>query len=342
VAKILWLIRILISSSMRILNKIISLLFICFTPFCYADFTIAVVGKTKNDSFYQQSFKGCQAFASQHHNVQCIYDGPADFQDVRGQVIIIDELLDQGIDALLVSTTDSHFLVRGVLKKFADKNIPVITFDSDLLPEHQQYRLSYVGTNNFDFGKALGEFIKQYKQDTVQTICLQSGHPTTPNLNERMDGVRFALEGRTTERLTGEQGWREHDRCPLYTLGKRETAVTQLKTMVKPSTPPIFLAVAGFAQFSDNYISQLMPFKTRINSGEITIVSADTEDSQLLVLASGLSDANIGQKPFEMGRLGASLLFDYLTDKSMPAKSHYYLDYHYCTPGNVATCTTNY
>ena len=41
-----------------------------------AKYVVAVVGKTKNDSFYQQAFKGCEQFAKQHLDFECIYDGP--------------------------------------------------------------------------------------------------------------------------------------------------------------------------------------------------------------------------------------------------------------------------
>ena len=127
-------------------------------------FTIAVIGKTKNDSFYEQSSKGCLNFASKVNNLKCIYDGADDYQDVRTQSIVIKELADQNVDAFLVSTTDSEYLVTHALKNLKKKNIPVLILDSDLLPKHQQYRLAYIGTNNFDFGVALGELAKKYKK----------------------------------------------------------------------------------------------------------------------------------------------------------------------------------
>ncbi|MCG7533623.1 substrate-binding domain-containing protein [Pseudoalteromonas sp. OOF1S-7] len=291
---------------------------------------IAIVGKTKNDSFYQQSHKGCLHFARKYSNVNCIYDGADDYQDVRTQVLIVKELIRKGIDGLLISTTDSQFLVEGALKLAAQKNIPVITFDSDLLPEHEAYRLTYVGTNNFDFGRALGAEAKRFKSGEKQFICLQSGHQTTPNLNQRIAGVRHALSGQSEKRLSGENGWIEHYRCPLYTLGRRSDALDQLVTMMKYPDPPIFLAVAGFAQFNPDYINRMSQFKSLIAKQQRVIISADTENSQLKALQRGLSVTNIGQKPFEMGRLGTELLHQFITRSIKPAQSHHYLDYHFC------------
>ena len=98
------------------LKWLISLLLV-FPLFDALSFTIAVVGKTKNDSFYQQSFQGCLAFAKRHTDVTCIYDGSNDYQDVRTQVLVINDLLKRDIDALLVATTDADFLVKGALKQ---------------------------------------------------------------------------------------------------------------------------------------------------------------------------------------------------------------------------------
>lgn len=303
-----------------------------------AQFKIALVGKTKNDSFYVQSFQGCKEFAQQKSDLTCIYDGPQDYQDIRTQVLVINELLTQNIDGLLVSTSDSQHLVDGVLKSMLP-DIPVITFDSDLLPEHQKYRLTYVGTDNFAYGVALGEYAKVLKTSPEQEICIQSGADSTPNLNARIAGVRHALSGQSIQRLMGHNGWSEYRRCPLYSLGKRDVALYQLTKIVEQKNAPIFLAVAGFAQFNPDYIAAMSKFKKAISDQETVIISADTEPLQLEALKAGLSTVNIGQNPHEMGRLAAQLMYQYLKNGSVPEQSHYYLGFHYCRSDNYQTCT---
>ncbi|WP_084616418.1 substrate-binding domain-containing protein [Marinomonas sp. S3726] len=299
---------------------------------------IVVIGKTKNDSFYEQSFDGCQKFAQTVGDINCIYDGPQDFQNIRSQAYIIESYLKIGVDGLLISITDSSFLVNRVLKQAKEAKIPVITFDSDLLAKDKAYRLAYVGTNNFDYGVALGNQAKAFKKAGETQICIQSGHDTTPNLNARIDGVRYALAGTHVTRLQGENGWTEYSRCPFYTLGKREHAVRQLEYILNLEHPPTFLAVAGFAQFSPDYIKRIKPYGAQIKSGKAVIISADAEEIQLKALGAHLSNINIGQKPFEMGRLGTELLYQYLTQNQLPEKDIYYQDFYYCTPENVNEC----
>ena len=93
----------------------------CLPFFLQAKFVIGIVGKTKNDSFYIQSYKGCMAFAKSHPEITCLYDGPDDYQDIRTQALIINDMVKSGIDGLLVSTTDSDYLVNRALKDLYEK-----------------------------------------------------------------------------------------------------------------------------------------------------------------------------------------------------------------------------
>lgn len=327
-------------------------LLLCYFPVFIAQantdnrIKIAIIGKTKNDSFYQQSYQGCRDFSRKHPKLECIYDGPMDYQDPRSQALVVEELIHQGIDGLLISVTDSNHLAQAVLKKAYSANIPVFTFDSDLLPQHQSYRQAYVGTNNQDFGIALGNYAKELLEPLAVShekplrVCIHSGHKTTPNLNDRIKGVRLALsQGKSSDRLKDNDNWIELDRCPLYSLGKRDQAVNQLEFMLEKKQRIINIAVAGFAQFSPDYLSRISRYKEKISTREAIIISADTEQVQLKALEKGLSTINIGQRPYEMGRLGAELLYQYLIYDQKPAKELYYLDFHYCTGKNYDTCT---
>lgn len=305
-----------------------------------ADVKIAVIGKTKNDSFYEQAYDGCQAWAKEVQGVTCLYDGPADYQDVRSQVKVVLQMLEKDVDGLLISTTESKALTERALKIAQYRGIPVVTFDSDLEEEDQSYRLAYVGTNNFDFGVALGRYAEHFKRDGVNTICIQSGSERTPNLNERIKGVRFALSGnRSNAKLEGVNGWREHTRCPFYTLGKRDRALSQLEFMLAQPERAIFLAVAGFAQFSPDYIETIQPYRSRIDANNVVIISADAEEIQLKALEQRLSTVNIGQRPFEMGRVGARLLYDFLIHNKKPEQEINYLGFYYCHEEDGVHCS---
>jgi ribose transport system substrate-binding protein len=304
-----------------------------------AKLKIAIIPKTKNLSFFEDSHRGCLDTAKVHKEIECIYDGPIDFQDPRQQAIVLNNLLKQDLDAILLAVTDSDFLVENGLKQAREKGIPIITYDSDLKKEHHKYRLAYVGTDNIALGKALGDAAKKYKRNEVQNICIQSGSEGSPNLEDRIRGVRLSLtEGKSSSKMDGKYGWKEIRRCPLYTFGKAELAVFQVDFILNKKEDLVFLPIAGFAQFSPNYIPKIKPHLENIKSNLITIISADTLDIQLKALAEGLSTENIGQNPYEMGRRGTKMLYEYLTKKKLPKKEFNYVSFHHCTQDNVDTC----
>jgi ribose transport system substrate-binding protein len=299
---------------------------------------IGVIGKSTGE-FFAQAYDGCKEFAATKADLTCLFDGPTDFQDPRQQVRSVQKMLDQKVDGLLIAAVDSKHLVDKVLKLAKLLDIPVMTFDSDLLPEHRDYRLAYVGTKNFDFGMALGNYAKRYKKDGLNEICIQSGSETTPNLNERVRGVRHALSGGGGySRINGKNGWVELERCPFYAPGQNSRALMQLKYVLS-ETNAIFLAVAGFAQYSEDYISEMMPFQKDIRSGEKVVISADAGTIQLKALKQGLSTVNIGQQPFEMGRYSAQLLYQYIKMGKRPEREMNYLGYYYCKTGQRPLCT---
>jgi ribose transport system substrate-binding protein len=304
-----------------------------------AKIKIAIIPKTKNLSFFEASHKGCLDLAKTYNEIECIYDGPLDFQDPRQQALVLQKILKKGVDAILLAVTDSKFLVENGLKEAYKKGIPIITYDSDLLPQHQKYRMAYVGTDNIALGKALGEAAKSFKRNDIQNICIQSGSEGSPNLEDRIKGVRMSLtEGRSIKKMKGEHGWNELARCPLYTFGKPEMALFQFDFFLAKKEDLILLAVAGFAQVSPKYINKIEPHKKTIEKNIVTVITGDTLDIQLKALGLGLSTVNIGQNPYEMGKKGSKLLYDFVTKKLKPRRKFYYVDFHHCTKENVKTC----
>ena len=79
-------------------------------------------------------------------------------------------------------------------KDAAPNKIPVLTWDSDLLPQDKGLRAAYVGTHNYDIGVNIAKLVMQIKPKGG-TICIQSGGAAAANHNERMQGIRDTLVG---------------------------------------------------------------------------------------------------------------------------------------------------
>jgi len=247
------------------------------------DLRFAVVPKAMNNPFFDFARDGCVDRAAELGGIECIYIGPVEHEPAT-QSQIIEDLITQGVDGLAISVADIAAATT-VIERAIEAGIPVVTFDSDA-PESG--RTAYIGTNNYDFGYALGEMLAELAPDGG-TYGMISGGAAAPNLAERVDGVRDAL---------ADTGWTEVDGSPTFSNDDSALAVQQSNDLVTANPDigaivpvggwPMF-APDGWRNFVDNAPDSLM------------LVVADTLPSQIEMLGEGYADALVGQRPYEMG-----------------------------------------
>jgi ribose transport system substrate-binding protein len=222
-------------------------------------------------------------------------------------------------------------------------NIPVLTWDSDLLEKDKGLRAAYIGTHNYDIGVNLAKLAQKIKPKGG-TICIQSGGAAAANHNERMQGIRDTLSGAKSAeapgvKLTGQNGWTEVAGCPLYTNDDFAVANQQMEDILnKYPDLDAFIPTGGFPQFlPDAYAKVASKHKDKIASGKLALVVADTLPVQLDLMKKGLSAGQVGQRPFDMGYKVMFFLKDMKDGKPAPADPTY-TGLDVCTPENVATC----
>ena len=153
-------------------------------------YKFAVVPKEENNPFFQASREGCEAAAKELGNVECIFRGPKGV-DVRKQDKIIAELVAEGVDGIAIAVAQSAFILDNSMKKALSAGIPIVTYDSDFetdaVTRNPNLRAAYIGTNDFELGKALGEALKA-EIPNGGNVIVQSGRSDSPNLNLRVMG----------------------------------------------------------------------------------------------------------------------------------------------------------
>ena len=308
-----------------------------------ADYTFALVPKNVNNPFFDQARDGCKkAEAELNGEIECRYIGPGEHGGGEEQLQMVNDLIQSGIDGLAVSPSNAASMASALAQAKA-AGIPVLTWDSDLLPENADLRIAYVGTKNYDIGVNLAKIVQEIKPDGG-TICIQSGGAAAANHNERMQGIRDTLGGMsgTTspgEQLTGENGWTEVDGCPLYTDDDFPRSVQQMEDILaRYPDLDAFVPTGGFPQFvPDAYRNVATKVKDRIDSKDLALVVADTLPVQMDLMKDGLSLGQVGQRPFEMGYQTMYFLLDIKRDGKNPADPTY-TGLDVCTPETADTC----
>ncbi|MGI1999170.1 substrate-binding domain-containing protein [Shewanella frigidimarina] len=309
------------------------------------EWKLAVVPKF-HSVFFDQSKAGCIDAAAQIKGVECIYRGP-DISNVRMQDQVINQLIDEGIDGIAVAITQSKYIVKNSLKRAKEAGIPIITYDSDIEAsineDPNSLRLAYIGTDNFELGKSLGEELKKLRPNGG-TLIMQSGRPDSPNLNLRLMGVRSALSGKKYdtppgELLNNDSGWTEV-REPFFNFDQLALSVNQMESVMKgkPVKADSFIAVGGWPQNNQaRYRKMIAPYQAKINNNKIIIIITDTSSEQLTMLKDHLVHINIGQDPYEMGKQAILTLYKIVTEQKYD--KIIYTPITFCTPENVNTCT---
>src|SRR5262245_21936476 len=268
--------------------------------------------------------------------------GPGEHGGGEEQVQIVQDLVTKKVDGIAVSPANAAAMAVA-LQAAKDAGIPVLTWDSDLLPENKDLRLAYIGTHNYEIGVNLAKLAQQIKPKGG-TICIQSGGAAAANHNERMKGIRDTLAGKESaespgDRLTGQNGWTEIDGCPLYTNDDFPLSVQQFQdVMAKNPSLDAFTPTGGFPQFvPDANRAAVTPFKDKIASKTLALVVADTLPMQMDQMKEGLSQGQVGQRPFEMGYKTMFALRDIKDGKAAPTDPTY-TGLDVCTPETADTC----
>ena len=305
-----------------------------------ADYTFALVPKAMNNPFFDLARDGCYKAQEELADVTCEYIGPGEHTEME-QIQIVQDLISKGVDGIAVAPSNAPAMAKA-LRAAQEAGIPVMTWDSDLLPEDAGLRTTYVGTYNYDIGVNLAKLVMERHPDGG-TICLQTGGAAAANHNERLKGARDTLAGADTgtppgEALAGEGGWTEISGCPLITNDDGNVAVNGM-TDILAANPDMtaFLSTGAFTQWYDNaYRQAVAPYADRMNAGSLTIVVADTLPMQMEQLAEGLANGNVGQRPFEMGYKAMYIMKDIAEGKQVDDPIYTGLDV--CNNDNHDSC----
>ena len=330
-----------------------SVLALSFAITCTASFSVtaadqkyvfAVVSSDMSNPFFEQVRDGCiKAAKAMNDEAECLYVGPKDYDaSGREEARIVNDLIARKVDGIAISPANSQALLPA-LTAAQQAGIPVLTWDADLPDRDKSLRVAYIGTHNYEIGMRLGRQVKAMKPKGG-TICIQSGGADAENHNERILGLRDTLAGSAadyvaTQRLSGQNGWTEVDGCPLYTEDEPGIAVQQLQHILQ-QYPRLdaFVGTGGFAEFLPQaYRDAVAKYQAAIETGSLVLVFTDALPMQLELLKAGLSSAQIGQRPYEMGYQAMFFLKDIKDGKDKP-RDPTYIDLDICTRQNVVTC----
>ncbi len=207
---------------------------------------------------------------------------------------ILQSLSGQGYDAIAVSVISPQEQLP-VLNQIAAKT-NLITFDSDA---EQSQRLLYIGTDNFEAGKALGERITRLLPHGGK-IAIFVGSLSTANAAQRLAGVVAATHEHQIEVVDKREDNtdRARARANVEDVIAKHEDLSLVVGLWNYNGPAIAAALEGSGK-----------------QGKIMAAVFDEDEMTLEAIERGTIQATVVQKPFQFGYLSAKWLHQLATDR---------------------------
>jgi ribose transport system substrate-binding protein len=211
---------------------------------------------------------------------------------------ILQNLASQGYDAIAVSVIAPNDQLQ-VLNKVAEKT-NLITFDSDA---DKSKRLLYIGTNNFEAGKALGERITKILPHGGK-IAVFVGTLSADNAAQRLAGIVAAIKDHGIEIVDKREDNtdRAKARSNVEDIINAHKDLSLVVGLWNYNGPAIAAAIEGLGK-----------------QGKVKAAVFDEDDATLEAIKSGTIEATVVQKPFQFGYLSAKWMHE-LATKNAEAK----------------------
>ncbi len=251
------------------------------------------------------------------------WSGPQN-STVAEQKRMVEDALAKGADGIALSCIEPEASVA-IVQMVLDKNVPIITFDSD---SPTSGRLCYIGTNNFNAGKAAGKAATELVPAGSKFVGFV-GNISASNARERRDGFVESAKEKNIEVIDVLDDNKDASRARSNVenaIAKHNDQVQGFLGLFSYNGPAIVQAVSN-AKLRDKY----------------KIVAFDAEPVTLQELEKGNIDATVVQKPYDFGYLSTKLLYlinrkgwsEAKKEMNIPEDGMYDTGVEVITPGNV-------
>jgi len=171
--------------------------------------------KSLANEFFKTMAEGARKHHEKHANeYELIINGIKDELDVNKQVELVEQMMAQGVDAIVIAPADSKALVS-VCKKASDAGIVVVNidnrFDKQALSE-AGLRAPFVGPDNRKGARLVGEALARTLKPGDQVAILE-GAPNAYNGEQRKLGFMDAMKAAGIKVIASQTAYWETDKA---------------------------------------------------------------------------------------------------------------------------------
>ncbi|MGM9612757.1 MAG: substrate-binding domain-containing protein [Butyricicoccus sp.] len=258
-------------------------------------YTIGVVLKAMNSQYWMEIRSGMEQAASEL-GVDLLLLAPQDEKAEREQAEHIRNLLNNGVDALLVAPCNSYNTAWFV-ELAQEKNIPILTVDTRALDSE----LPYIGADNENIGRMAAKYFAERLPKGAR-IAVLSGSSKQSTHTARV--AAFLDEIHTMNCFAAP--------AVYYTDGEFSQGYEQARSLTDVDALFCTSAILGLGAVTA---------QAQQTEAACPIVAVDTQDDAIEAVRSGAMDALITQPGQEIGHQAMKIALDLLEEKEIPEET---------------------
>ena len=267
--------------------------------------TVAFVPKALNSPFWAEMQEAAEKEAAAQ-GIHLISLAAERETDVERQYQIIENLIQQKVDAILLSPSGSKELVPAI-RKANDANIPVLLLDTRIdevaAASVGAVVLTYIGSDNFEGGAVAGRYLAATLGGSGEVAIIEgiSGHETA---DQRRLGFLEGVAEHHGIRVVASQtaNW---ERALAYNVAEN-------LLQAHPEIDAIFAANDEMA------LGALEAIAAARRLEDVDVIGFDVIPDALTNIRSGRLLGSVAQFPGEMGRLGVLHAVELLQNGTLP------------------------
>jgi ribose transport system substrate-binding protein len=268
--------------------------------------TVALVLKTLNHPFFVDMRRGAQE-AADRLGVNLQVQAAEREIDVEKQMQIVENLIQTGIQALVITPSGSREIVSALVKA-KDAKVPIVIVDTRVDAKAAAAAgvktETFVGSDNYAGGTLAGEYLVKATGGKARVGILEGipGHETG---DSRMRGFRDAVKDAAGVTIIASQ--------PANWERDQGFNVFQNMLQAHPDIDSVFACSDLMA------LGAIEAIRAAGKTGTIKVIGFDALDDAKKAIAAGTMEASVAQFPAEMGRVAVESAVKVIRGETLPA-----------------------
>jgi len=252
--------------------------------------TVALVLKTLNHPFFVDMRRGAQEAADRLGVTLQVQAAEREI-DVEKQMQIVENMIQTGIQALVITPSGSREIVSALVKA-RNAKVPIIIVDTRVdakaAADAGVTTETFVGSDNYAGGKLAGEYLVKTTGGKAHVGILEGipGHETG---DSRLRGFRDAVKEAAGVTVVASQ--------PANWERDQGFNVFQNMLQAHPDIDSVFACSDLMA------LGAIEAIRAAGKTGRIRVIGFDALDDAKKAIAAGTMEASVAQFPSEMGRV---------------------------------------